>query len=116
MLDADLAAAAARAAVALRPARLEQIGAAGHVVGEAALKLDDRAREGGASHPSTVGQPPDGPNRIVMWGPNVPTAPPATLDRRLTGRRSPVSRHVPWLRSMRGERPHQTKHVRELRR
>jgi hypothetical protein len=33
---------------------------------------------------------------------------------RLTGRRSTVSRHVPWLRSMRGERPHQTKHVREL--
>ena len=33
---------------------------------------------------------------------------------RLTGRRSTVSRHVPWLRSMRGERPHQTKDVREL--
>jgi hypothetical protein len=32
----------------------------------------------------------------------------------LTGRRSTVSRHVPWLRSMRGERPHQKRHVREL--
>ena len=33
---------------------------------------------------------------------------------RLTGRRSSVSRHVPWLRSMRGERPHTQKHVSEL--
>jgi hypothetical protein len=33
---------------------------------------------------------------------------------RLTGQASTVSRHVPWLRSMRGERPHQIKHVREL--
>jgi hypothetical protein len=33
---------------------------------------------------------------------------------RLTGRPSTVSRHVPWLRSMRGERPHQMKHAREL--
>src|SRR4051812_4410634 len=33
---------------------------------------------------------------------------------RLTGRPSTVSRHVPWLRSMRGERPHQIKHAREL--
>jgi hypothetical protein len=33
---------------------------------------------------------------------------------RLTGRPSTVSRHVPWLRSMRGERPHQVRHVREL--
>jgi hypothetical protein len=32
----------------------------------------------------------------------------------LTGRRSTVSRHVPWLRSMRGERPHPQHHVREL--
>jgi NAD(P)-dependent dehydrogenase (short-subunit alcohol dehydrogenase family) len=35
------------------------------LVGEAALKLHDRAREAGASHPRTVGQAPDGPNRIV---------------------------------------------------
>jgi hypothetical protein len=28
---------------------------------------------------------------------------------RLTGRGSQVSRHVPWLRSMRGERPHDDK-------
>ena len=33
---------------------------------------------------------------------------------RLTGTRSSVSRHVPWLRSMRGERPHQQRHAREL--
>ena len=33
---------------------------------------------------------------------------------RLTGTRSSVSRHVPWLRSMRGERPHRQRHVREL--
>jgi len=33
---------------------------------------------------------------------------------RLTGVRSSVSRHVPWLRSMRGERPHQQRHAREL--
>jgi hypothetical protein len=41
----------------------------------------------------------------------------AWLDRmygRVTGRPSTVSRHVPWLRSMRGERPHQHKHAREL--
>jgi hypothetical protein len=33
---------------------------------------------------------------------------------RLTGRSSTVSRHVPWLRSMRGERPHPQRHAREL--
>jgi hypothetical protein len=33
---------------------------------------------------------------------------------RLTGSGSSVSRHVPWLRSMRGERPHQQRHAREL--
>jgi hypothetical protein len=33
---------------------------------------------------------------------------------RLTGRRSEVHRHVPWLRSMRGERPHEQKHASEL--
>lgn len=33
---------------------------------------------------------------------------------RVTGTYSSVSRHVPWLRSMRGERPHQQRHVREL--
>jgi hypothetical protein len=33
---------------------------------------------------------------------------------RVTGRPSTVGRHVPWLRSMRGERPHVTKHAREL--
>ena len=33
---------------------------------------------------------------------------------RLTGTRSSVSRHVPWLRSMRGERPHLKRHAREL--
>jgi hypothetical protein len=33
---------------------------------------------------------------------------------RLAGRGSSVSRHVPWLRSMRGERPHQQRHVHEL--
>jgi hypothetical protein len=33
---------------------------------------------------------------------------------RLTGTRSTVSRHIPWLRSMRGERPHPQHHAREL--
>jgi hypothetical protein len=33
---------------------------------------------------------------------------------RIAGRGSSVSRHVPWLRSMRGERPHQQSHVHEL--
>ena len=33
---------------------------------------------------------------------------------RVTGRRATVSRHVPWLRSMRGERPHAIRHAREL--
>jgi hypothetical protein len=33
---------------------------------------------------------------------------------RVTGVRSSVSRHVPWLRSMRGERPHQQRHARDL--
>jgi hypothetical protein len=34
---------------------------------------------------------------------------------RLAGRQSTVSRHVPWLRSMRGERPHdENQHAREL--
>jgi hypothetical protein len=33
---------------------------------------------------------------------------------RAAGRPSGVSRHVPWLRSMRGERPHPQKHAREL--
>ena len=33
---------------------------------------------------------------------------------RVAGRPSTVGRHVPWLRSMRGERPHLTKHAREL--
>jgi hypothetical protein len=33
---------------------------------------------------------------------------------RVAGRPSSVSRHVPWLRSMRGERPHEKKHAREL--
>jgi hypothetical protein len=33
---------------------------------------------------------------------------------RLTGRRSTVTRHVPWLRSMRGERPHRQTHASEL--
>ena len=33
---------------------------------------------------------------------------------RLTGRPSTVGRHVPWLRSMRGERPHEIKHARDL--
>src|SRR3954454_20787996 len=38
----------------------------------------------------------------------------AGLDRlygRVSGRQSTVRRHVPWLRSMRGERPHEHKHV-----
>ena len=42
----------------------------------------------------------------------------ARLDRtygRITGRRSTVRRHVPWLRSMRGERPHsELQHADEL--
>ena len=41
----------------------------------------------------------------------------AWLDARygqVTGRRATVSRHVPWLRSMRGERPHAIAHAREL--
>src|SRR3954451_18654958 len=33
---------------------------------------------------------------------------------RLSGRPSSVQRHVPWLRSMRGERPHVQRHAREL--
>jgi hypothetical protein len=33
---------------------------------------------------------------------------------RVTGRQSRVTRHVPWLRSMRGERPHEIKHARDL--
>src|SRR4051812_11147075 len=33
---------------------------------------------------------------------------------RLGGRPSNVSSHVPWLRSMRGERPHVQRHAREL--
>jgi hypothetical protein len=33
---------------------------------------------------------------------------------RVAGRGSSVSRHVPWLRSMRGERPHHQRHVHEL--
>jgi hypothetical protein len=33
---------------------------------------------------------------------------------RLTGRPSTVGRHVPWLRSMRGERPHVQRHASEL--
>src|SRR5215207_5820114 len=33
---------------------------------------------------------------------------------RMTGRASSVRRHVPWLRSMRGERPHERKHASEL--
>jgi hypothetical protein len=37
-----------------------------------------------------------------------------TVYARLAGRPTGVTRHVPWLRSMRGERPHQQKHAREL--
>jgi len=33
---------------------------------------------------------------------------------RLTGRGSQVRRHVPWLRSMRGERPHEYRRARDL--
>jgi hypothetical protein len=33
---------------------------------------------------------------------------------RASGRQATVSRHVPWLRSMRGERPREQKHVSEL--
>ena len=33
---------------------------------------------------------------------------------RVAGRPTRVRRHVPWLRSMRGERPHQQKHASEL--
>jgi hypothetical protein len=33
---------------------------------------------------------------------------------RAAGRQMSVGRHVPWLRSMRGERPHVQKHVSEL--
>jgi hypothetical protein len=33
---------------------------------------------------------------------------------RVTGHPTTVRRHVPWLRSMRGERPHKHKHAREL--
>src|SRR3954451_10536528 len=33
---------------------------------------------------------------------------------RMAGRPSGVTRHVPWLRSMRGERPHVERHAREL--
>src|SRR4051794_35473898 len=37
-----------------------------------------------------------------------------TIYGRVSGRPSSVSRHLPWLRSMRGERPHLQKHAREL--
>jgi hypothetical protein len=37
-----------------------------------------------------------------------------TVYARVSGRPATVTRHVPWLRSMRGERPHQQKHAREL--
>src|SRR3954454_6368053 len=33
---------------------------------------------------------------------------------RAAGHQSSVGRHVPWLRSMRGERPHDKKHASEL--
>jgi len=33
---------------------------------------------------------------------------------RVAGRPASVGRHVPWLRSMRGERPHEMKHARDL--
>jgi hypothetical protein len=33
---------------------------------------------------------------------------------RMAGRQAGVRGHVPWLRSMRGERPHQQKHVSDL--
>src|SRR4051794_40639092 len=33
---------------------------------------------------------------------------------RVAGRPSSVGRHVPWLRSMRGERPHEKAHASEL--
>jgi hypothetical protein len=33
---------------------------------------------------------------------------------RITGRQSTVRRHVPWLRSMRGERPHEDRRARHL--
>ena len=33
---------------------------------------------------------------------------------RVSGRPTSVNRHVPWLRSMRGERPHQQKHASDL--
>lgn len=33
---------------------------------------------------------------------------------RAAGRPAGLSRHVPWLRSMRGERPHEQKHARDL--
>src|SRR4051794_4871115 len=33
---------------------------------------------------------------------------------RVTGRRVPVRRHVPWLRSMRGERAHAQRGIRDL--
>src|SRR4051795_3418788 len=32
----------------------------------------------------------------------------------VTGQPSSVGRHVPWLPSMRGERPHEAKHARDL--
>src|SRR6059058_4031778 len=33
---------------------------------------------------------------------------------RMAGRTMTVGRHVPWLRSMRGERPHEQRHVADL--
>lgn len=66
LLDTGLASAAARAPKAAGPARGEQVGPTGSVIGEAPLKLDDRAWEGGAAHTATVDQASDGPNRIVM--------------------------------------------------
>jgi hypothetical protein len=70
-------------------------------------------------------QPPSGPSMLAVGVAAVSLAVfsyalvklLAQLDAaygRLTGRHSTVRRHVPWLRSMRGERPHPTRHVREL--
>jgi len=66
--DADLAVATAPTAIALRPARREQIRPTRLLVGEPPLELDDRSREVRTRHQPTVRRTSDGTNRIVTTG------------------------------------------------
>jgi len=67
--DADLAVATAPTAIALRPARREQIRPTRLLVGEPPLELDDRSREVRTRHQPTVRRTSDGTNRIVTYRP-----------------------------------------------